>query len=111
MASPPPAAQTVDVTADNAAVQTVNAMPELAMPLPGGRAMVSEAAQGKRTVAADAGGTLFRSEDAGGHWKAVKPKWSGRVVRVETTANGFALTTDSAQRWTSRDGRKWSQQK
>jgi hypothetical protein len=92
--------------------------------LPSRLSAVSEAAAGKRMIAIDTAGTVFRTEDAGEHWEKVNSKWSGRAVLVKTispsgqvTGNVFSrrpvqfeLLTDKFETWTSMDGKIWTMQ-
>lgn len=88
--------------------------------LPSKLGVLSEAAAGRRVIAIDTAGSLFRSEDAGKHWQAVNAAWTGRPVLVKTrpaaVAGGgslkeptpqFELTTDKQETWVSADGKTW----
>lgn len=69
------------------------------------------ASKDKLVLKADSSGALFFSKNGGKSWKAVKPSWQGKVVRVESTLDpgaGFQLTTDSGSVWLSRDGTHWN---
>lgn len=105
-------------------------------PLPSGKAAVSTASSGSMTVAVDAAGGVFRSEDRGVHWSPVLQQWSGQAVSVMTkpgagsTAGAsassepseeapasavaiapevtFEITNEKGQRWTSADGLVWT---
>jgi hypothetical protein len=78
-----------------------------------------ETTQG-RTVAVDAAGGVFLSEDAGGHWGSVAKQWGGRAVSVrlqakvgssagtaDVVAGGFEIVNDQGRVWVSTDGRVW----
>jgi len=92
--------------------------------LPSGMPAGSTATLGKRVLSLDSAGTLFASHNGGKSWKEVKPKWSGKVARIEVVnasddarkterANAesaralFQLTTDAGAVWDSRDGTHW----
>lgn len=83
---------------------------------------------GRRVLALDSAGALLVSRDGGKSWKKVKPRWSGKVARIETVNVGagddlrsekskasggenarqvFQLTTESGSVWTSDDGVHW----
>jgi hypothetical protein len=70
-------------------------------------------ARGKLMLKVDSAGALSFSKDAGKHWKAVKPIWTGKVVQLATRAESptnpeaFQITTDSGSVWLSRDGVHW----
>jgi hypothetical protein len=79
----------------------------------------SETIQGL-TVAVDAAGGVFLSEEAGGRWVSVTKQWSGRAVAVRlqiktgastgaTAAAGevFEIVNDQGLVWASPDGRIW----
>jgi len=75
---------------------------------------VTTAANGGLTLAADTGGALFLSKDAGKTWESVAPAWSGKAIHVISPPNPpapsnvlFQLTTDSGAVWLSRDGTHW----
>jgi hypothetical protein len=80
--------------------------------LPGGLVAVATASKGKIMLAADSAGTLYRSDNAGKTWKAVKAVWQGKVVELAadppvSEAAAFRLTTDGGTAWFSRDGSHW----
>ena len=91
-------AETVEVTAASPAIQT-------APP-------ATTVARGNVMLMVDSAGSLFLSRNAGKSWKAVKPLWRGKVVRLVALAEtnpiaAFQLTTDSGSAWLSRDGSHW----
>jgi hypothetical protein len=116
-------AETVEVTAAGALI-TMGANnrkskdhPE-AHPMPGKPPAAATVTSGTRILAVDSVGALFYSKNAGKHWKAVTPKWHGKVVQIallvqpssEATpkaASVFQLTTDSGSVWLSKDGIHW----
>jgi hypothetical protein len=69
----------------------------------------------KRMLKVNSTGGLLFSRNAGKNWKAVKPTWQGRVVRLviatqqkrAATRQVFQLTTDSGFVWFSLDGMHW----
>ena len=90
--------------------------------LPSGRAALSSADSGGRTIALDANGALFLSEDSSRKWEPVKAQWTGKAVLVralqvhaspstvfaiEQTPR-FELVTDTLQTWVSADGKMWT---
>jgi hypothetical protein len=69
---------------------------------------------GKLMLRMDSTGALFRSENAGKEWKAIKPVWQGSVVGLVAIAESpsssgpaFRLTTSGGATWLSRDGSHW----
>jgi hypothetical protein len=85
--------------------------------LPSGLAAVSTARTQQRTLAIDQAGTLYLSEDAGGHWEPVARQWTGRAVsvRYRPALNGnaaakFEISNDQGMVWFSADGRTWQAQ-
>ncbi len=101
--------------------------------LPSGLPMVSTVAAGRVTLALDAMGTLFVSEDIGAKWERVASQWKGRATKVrlagaavgslfaarEKSAQGedkkspavvplFEIVSDSNEVWTSADGKTWT---
>jgi hypothetical protein len=116
-------AETVEVTASAAAINTQTASlttPRTGfavLPLPGRvadsvslpskLAAVATASKGKVILAADSAGTLFRSDNAGKKWNAVKAVWQGKVVELAAEGAAFRLTTDTGTAWLSPDGAHW----
>ncbi len=82
-------------------------------PLPSKLPATTTMASGKARVAVDSAGVLYFSSNEGKRWKAVKPVWRGKVVRLapaeppQTAIAAFQLTTDSDSTWLSRDGNHW----
>jgi hypothetical protein len=89
--------------------------------LPSGLAAVSTVSAQKLVLALDKAGSVFLSEDSGGHWENVVRQWSGRAVAVRTQpaeqtipssatpsyiAN-FEIVNDQGQVWVSTNGRTW----
>jgi hypothetical protein len=95
------------------------------------RPILASVSQGKRILSLDDGGNLFLSRDEGKKWKKIKPRWAGKVVRIELTSGPvggnvqeqkdetsgamgegavFLLTTDGGRVWSSKDGAHWHQQ-
>ena len=88
-ASPGSASETVEVASDMAAIGTENATFAAALSLkpvalPSRRAIASTAVSASRTLAVDAGGTLFLSLDQGERWRIVKKPWKGGAAKVST---------------------------
>jgi hypothetical protein len=89
--------------------------------LPSGLAVVSTASSQHRTLAVDKAGSVFLSEDSGGHWESVARQWSGQAVAVRMQAAAranpsgaapspeavFEIVNDQGQVWVSTDGRTW----
>jgi hypothetical protein len=128
-AAPQAANQTVDVdslsdmVSNGMSLNTTSARGAILTELPSGRATVSKASNGSRTVALDDAGAVFVSKDSGVHWTAVKAQWPGRAVRVSlnapeaktrnlkaATPEPFTLITDAGVTWTSKDGQRWKPQ-
>lgn len=89
--------------------------------LPNGATALSVASAAGRTIALDASGALFLSEDHGGHWRPIATQWTGRAVLVRNlspanqiaavqakTIPGFELVTDKLETWISADGKSWT---
>jgi Carboxypeptidase regulatory-like domain/Putative zinc-finger len=88
-----------------------NARTGLLAELPGRLPPSTTASKDKLMLKTDPAGTLFFSKNGGKSWKAVKPLWRGKVVRVESARDSgavFQLTTDSGSVWLSRDGAHWN---
>ena len=117
-----PAPEAADHLTFGASGGTVsNAIGKLAIiKLPSGLDALSVATIRNRTVAIDATGSVFVSEEAGKEWSVITPAWTGRatVVRaiqfpIDSKANKpasdslFELINDRSQRWTSVDGKIW----
>jgi len=122
--------QSVEVTASNVELQTMNAsIGPVAAPLPSRLPVASSVSLGKRILSLDRGGSLFLSRNAGKSWKKIKPQWTGKAVRIDLAAakeaaatrkseasgmqnarSVFQLTTDNGAEWTSKDGAHWRAQ-
>jgi hypothetical protein len=95
--------QTVDATSAAPAIQTENSTltvgvlgaaaalpPVVSSPLPSKLPTKVRISNGHETLAADAAGGLFLSQDAGVHWQKIKQQWSGKVAMIVLTSNGAA---------------------
>jgi hypothetical protein len=95
--------QTVAVTSAAPAIQTENptlavgvlgaaaALPAVvSSPLPSKLPTKVRISNGHETLAADAAGRLFLSQDAGVHWQEIKQQWSGKVAMIVLTSKGAA---------------------
>ncbi len=106
-------AETVEVTAATPIIAAENASLSADVHrLPSKLPIVTSIANGKIILALDSGGALFLTRNGGKRWKAVKPRWHGKVVELAkpdppSEAN-YQLTTDSGADWLSRDGVHWS---
>jgi hypothetical protein len=117
-------AATTEALAGAAAIRSV---PNLPSHLPA----IATAGGPRLTLALDAAGTVFRSEDAGVTWRPVMARWSGRAVQLAVAPSGpalpqntaastanpvrtaqttFSLTTDEATTYTSPDGLTWTRE-
>jgi hypothetical protein len=126
-AAPPEAKQSPITQAANETVEVqgrslakVKKAPGFA--LPSGLGVLSSAVSQGHTIALDASGKLFVSDDNGKEWKPVDSQWKGRAVLVRTRrvpaslapafgagqSPGFELVTDKSQTWVSADGKKWT---
>jgi hypothetical protein len=89
--------------------------------LPSRLAALSVASDGARSIALDAAGAMFLSEDAGKHWQPIHTQWTGRALLVRTlpavtqaaamqNSQGilFELVNDKQQTWISYDGKTWT---
>jgi hypothetical protein len=56
--------------------------------LPSGLPVLSAVAHGREVLAIDAQNGVFLSADAGEHWAAVSPNWTGRAVKAELVNYG-----------------------
>jgi Carboxypeptidase regulatory-like domain/Putative zinc-finger len=98
---------------------------------PSGVGIAETVSHGKRSVSLDDAGNLFLSRNGGKKWKKVKPQWTGKAIRIESTSGSaseaapktknetsgaagegpvFLLTTDGGTVWSSKDGAHWHQQ-
>jgi hypothetical protein len=102
--------------------------------LPSKLLAISVVTDASRTLALDAAGKLFRSDDGGASWHPVPAQWQGRALSLRLTqppsvaqraagketetaaearqqtqslAPAFELTTDSGATYTSLDGETW----
>jgi hypothetical protein len=118
-------AETVEVTAASPTIQTSasttsreprrkSASPAEPRQLPSKLPATITVTSGKVMLAVDSAGALFLSQNAGKRWKAIKPVWPGKVVRLVTVAEpprtstaAFQLNTDSDSAWVSQDGIHW----
>jgi hypothetical protein len=90
--------------------------------LPSGLGTLSVASGTDCSIALDAAGAMFLSEDGGKHWQPIQVQWTGRAILVRTmpvtiqTAAAlqtpqtirFELVNDKHQTWTSSDGKLWT---
>jgi hypothetical protein len=65
-------------------------------PLPSHLPALSMISSGKRVLAIDTQNTLFFSDDAGNHWKAIPSTWEGRAVKVELVSSTIPSGQSSA---------------
>ncbi len=83
--------------------------------LSGKRPFANTVSSGTRIIAIDAAGTLYFNHKERKRWKAIKPKWQGKVAQIAVisseTAPRFQLTTDSGALWFSSDGTHWQPKK
>jgi Carboxypeptidase regulatory-like domain/Putative zinc-finger len=85
-------------------------------PLPSKLDSASTAQKNKTILSVDRDGRLYLSTNSGKSWKAVKPVWQDKVIRLVTPPDAgspaktvFQLTTDSGAIWFSRNGKSWTQ--
>jgi hypothetical protein len=117
------AAETITITAAAPALMTESASVSVsrakkARPsaaevsaLPNKLPVSTTASSEKLMLAGDSAGALFLSKNSGKSWKSVKPRWQGKVVRLDLAHDVgavFQLTTDSGSVWVSRDGAHWN---
>jgi hypothetical protein len=90
--------------------------------LPSHKPAAMTVALGKRVLSLDIAGTLFVSQNSGRRWKRVKPRWTNKVARIESTSGEafkmndgaenapgvFQLTTVDGAVWLSKDGSNWN---
>jgi len=89
--------------------------------LPSGLGTLSVASDLARSIALDAVGAMFLSEDGGKHWQPIQTQWAGRAVLVRAVPIGthaaalktlqtkrFELVNDEQQTWISFDGKTWT---
>jgi hypothetical protein len=94
-AGPQSTNQTVDVSSAAPSIQTENstlnarvlgaaaALPTVvSSPLPSKLPTKVRISNGHETLAVDAAGALYRSQDAGIHWQQIKQQWSGKVSAI-----------------------------
>ena len=124
------AAQAVTVTSAAPALETESAgVGQISARLPSRLPASESVSLGKRILSLDSAGGLFLSRNAGRSWKKIKPRWTGKAVRIEAapaeanTSLGksepagepgeertFHLITESGAVWSSRDGSHWRPQ-
>jgi Photosynthesis system II assembly factor YCF48/Putative zinc-finger len=85
-----------------------------AVPLPPKAVFRAVAAVGTEVWVGGSDGTLYHSEDMGGHWIQVRPAVGGQLLTTDITAIEFTdsqhgkLVTSDAETWTTEDaGRNW----
>ena len=124
----------VEVTGSAPSLQTESASVSGQMAhgaTPSEQPILATVSQGKRVLSLDSMGDLFLSRDEGKKWKKVKPRWTGKAIRIELTSGSgsetaqkqkdetpvlvgkkgvFLLTTDGGAVWSSKDGAHWHQQ-
>jgi hypothetical protein len=89
--------------------------------LPSGLGTLSVASDLARSIALDAVGAMFLSEDGGKQWQPIQTQWAGRAVLVRAVPIGthaaalktlqtkrFELVNDEQQTWISFDGKTWT---
>lgn len=128
------ASEVVEVTGAAVTMETESAslssqrVSELPRAIPSSLPVAATVSHGKRFLSLDSAGNLFLSHNGGKKWKAIKPQWTGKALRIELApANGgealakdknetsgaaseeagFLLTTDGGTVWTSKDGSHW----
>ena len=123
--------ETVEVTASEIAMQTESAsVGSQVSPVPSDQQILATVSHGKRVLSLDDAGNLFLSRNEGKKWKKIKPRWTGKAIRIELTSGYvseamrkhksettdtmgeeaiFLLTTDSGTVWASKDGAHWHQ--
>jgi hypothetical protein len=72
--------------------------------------VVTTIANGAHRISLDGSGRLFYLNGDGKKWKAVKPKWQGKVIQVVLISDPkapFQLTTETGEIWLSPDGAHW----
>ncbi len=120
---PPPQVSSILLTDQNYEVSSANVAglsKAKKITLPSGLGTLSMASGAARSIALDAAGTMFLSEDGGKHWQPIQAQWTGRALLVRTQPAGtqapalqtpqtmrFELVNDKLQTWTSYDGRTW----
>jgi len=89
--------------------------------LPSGLPTVSTATAQQYVLSIDQAGTVFLSQDSGGHWDRVARQWTGRAITIRLQAAAkdkrsraasspetvFEIVNDQGQVWVSTDGRNW----
>ena len=109
-----------DLGAASANIAGLNKVQKMKISLPTGLRVLSLATSPGRTIALDAAGALFLSEDGGKRWQPVPSQWTGRACLLRTRPAGlpsgalkveqstqFELVSDNLQTWVSFDGRTW----
>ena len=80
--------------------------------IPSGLAVASIVTGQHHTLALDAAGRLFLSEDEGRHWEPVAQQWTGLAVHLSArdASDGtyvFELRNEAGAHWVSADGMNW----
>lgn len=108
------AAQSVTIAGASPAIDT-EAQTIRSETLSGKRPFAIRVTSGTRVLALDAAGALYFSHNQGKHWKAIKPKWQGKVRQLIVVSPDpaplFQLTTESGAVWSSTDGTHWHREK
>jgi hypothetical protein len=103
-------AEAVEVTASAAplmATQSAEAFRPAGIPLPNNRPVVHTVIRGKVMLRVDSAGGVFRSDNSGKRWNAVKAVWRGKVMELADENGEFRLKTDAGATWLSKDGSRW----
>jgi hypothetical protein len=121
--------QTVEVSADSAALETTPAMTDAQLAaivpvLPGKLPSTTSVVKNGRILTLDTAGTLYLSRDAGHRWKKIRPVWTGSIAHLAlaeqaessdfkkkeisgTAPPSFEITTTDGAVWISSDGTHW----
>ncbi len=118
--------EAVTVVSNAPSLETESAnVGQISAKLPSRLPAIATATLGRTMLSLDSAGSLFLSRNAGRRWKKVRPRWTGKAVRIEVASAEtgvhprkdaasdqriFHLTTETGAVWASEDGKHWHQQ-
>ncbi len=86
------ATETVTVVSNAPLLETESgSVDQITAELPSRLPAIATATLGKRILSLDSTGSLFLSRNAGRIWKKVRPRWSGKVVRIQVTPSAAGI--------------------
>lgn len=86
------------ITANEASNKVMLQSGSIVRPLPSGLPVLSVARHERQMLAIDSAHSLFLSDDAGAHWKAIAVPWKARAVAVSLISSPTRNTTNTGNR-------------